>query len=146
MDYMLYEGTEAKVSLEKDIENLENYVDLERIRQGNNAKIIFAISGKTENKRIVPLLMLPVLENAFKHGINRIPKNAWLNAKIIITNNYLEFQVENSKTAGEKGPTENHGIGLINLKKRLNLFYENKHELEIKDSPNQFFVRLKISF
>lgn len=144
MDYMIYESTDAKVPLEKDVRNLVNYLDIERIRQGNNAKIDFTITGQTGNKRIIPLLLLPILENAFKHGVNKMPKDAFLDASLAILNDHIEFKVINSKQRNNDVESDDHGIGLSNLRKRLELFYENKHDIKIVNDPKTFSVELKI--
>ena len=143
MDYMLYETAESKVSLQKDIENLENYIGLERIRQGNQAKIRFEVIGPPEGLKIVPLILLPIIENAFKHGINQLIRGAYVNSWIVIKDQTLEFTVENNFKEGNT--LRNHGIGLSNLKKRLDLFYAEAHELLIHQENGLYRVFLKLN-
>lgn len=143
MDYMLYETSESKVSLQKDIENLENYIGLERIRQGNEAKINFEVIGKVEEQKIVPLILLPLIENAFKHGIHQLIRGAFVHIWIAIEPKTVQLTVENNF---KRSTTLNsHGIGLTNLKKRLELFYANKHELMINQEEGIYRVLLKLN-
>ena len=144
MDYMLYESPEAKIPLTKDVDNLINYVEIEKIRQGNNARINFTNTGDINIQKIIPLLMLPLLENGFKHGINKAPVNAFLDACLTVTENFLEFSVTNNKTTAETSNTIGHGIGLQNLRRRLELFYPTKYELNITENNDSFSAFLKI--
>ena len=86
MDYMLYESNETEVSLEKDVGNLQNYIEIERIRQGSNAKIAFYTEGVLRGRKIAPLLFLPLVENAFKHGVNNAIDNAFLDQRFSQSN------------------------------------------------------------
>jgi two-component system, LytTR family, sensor kinase len=144
MDYMLYESGDAKLPLQKDIDNLVNYVEIERIRQGNNAKITFTAEGETTGLTIIPLLLLPLLENGFKHGINKEAGGAYLTAAVRVKNDAVHFSAVNNKPAllitGEPG----HGIGLENLKKRLQLHYPGKHALVFQENEDSFTASLKI--
>jgi len=143
MEYMLHENDEMKVPLEKEILNLSNYLEIERIRQGNNAVIDFEITGKTDDKQIAPLLFLPLLENAVKHGINKSIEGAFLKARISIEDKQLTFSVENNNPI--QGSTiKRDGIGLQNLKKRLELFYMNCYAMQIEDGKNKYKVELTI--
>lgn len=144
MDYMLYESSDAKVPLRKDVGNLINYVEIEKLRQGNNARINFTISGDIKMQKIIPLLMLPLLENGFKHGVNKEPENAYLDATLNIHENSLEFQVTNNKSNILLTSKSDHGIGMQNLIKRLDLFYPKKYKLNIIDKTDSFTVDLKI--
>jgi two-component system LytT family sensor kinase len=142
MDYMLYESDDALGYLYKDIENLEDYIGLERIRQGNEARIDFRVTGITASQRIVPLLLLPLVENGFKHGIHSQIHDAWLEVDLQVDKHAVELSVVNSfRSTGENGRS---GIGLVNLKRRLELFYPGKHSLETARSENEFSATLKI--
>ncbi|MEP7324016.1 MAG: histidine kinase, partial [Saprospiraceae bacterium] len=143
MDYMLYETSESKVSLQKEIENIQNYIGLERIRQGNDAQIKYTIQGEIRNQNIVPLILLPLIENAFKHGVNQLIRKAYIDIRIEISDNQLAIFISNNyKKAAEQ---TNHGIGLINLRKQLELYYPHQHEFAIKDSGLEFDVSLKLN-
>lgn len=143
MEYMLYENDEMMVSLEKEIMNLSNYLEIERIRQGNNAIINFEVTGKTDGKQIAPLLFLPLLENAVKHGINRSIDGAFLKARISVEDKQLTFSVENNSPL-QDSTIKRDGIGIQNLKKRLELFYSNCYALRIEDGKDRYKVELTL--
>lgn len=143
MDYMLYESNDVKVYLKNDIDNIRNYIDIERIRQGNNAEIVFDVKGDVGNQVIVPLMLLPLVENAFKHGVNTIIEGAYMHVMIVVNGNDLEMDVKNNfkKLADE---TQRNGIGLVNLERRLELFYPKKHSMKVESHGDDYHVRLKL--
>jgi two-component system LytT family sensor kinase len=142
MDYMLYESNDLKVYLKKDIDNIGNYIDIERIRQGNNAEISFEVKGDIDDQVIVPLTLLPLVENAFKHGINTIIKDAYMRVVISVRGNDLGIDVKNNFKKPES--SERNGIGLLNLEHRLNLFYKGKYTMTNNISGNEYHVNLKL--
>lgn len=144
MDYMLFELDGSKVPLEKDVENLENYIELERIRQGNNAKIVFSKSGTIANQMIEPLLLLPVVENAFKHGVNKMIEGAYLEIKLEVDENKLQFEVINNYRRSASDKQMHASIGIANLRRRLELFYANRYTLTIKDDSVNYCVMLTL--
>lgn len=143
MEYMLYESDEALVPLEKEISYLSNYLELERIRQGNNADIRLTVKGDLGRCWIPPFLVLPLVENAFKHGVSRAVHNAYLFISISVTD-VLEIHIENNKSNVQQ-PQQSGGIGLLNLRRRLELLYPGKFVLDIVDGPDQYEVHLTIS-
>lgn len=142
MEYMLYESDEAYVPLEREIKYLSNYLALEKIRQGNQADICLTVTGDTDNCRIPPFLLLPLVENAFKHGISRVVHHAYLHINICIDRT-LEINIKNNKLNFYQ-TEQNGGIGLFNLKKRLELLYPGKYLLEIVNQPAEYSVLLKL--
>lgn len=143
MDYMLYESNDLKVYLKKDIENIRNYIDIERIRQGNDAEISFEVKGDINDQVIVPLILLPLVENAFKHGVNTIIKGAYIRVVIVVNGDDLEIDVMNNY----KKPTDNeerNGIGLSNLQNRLDLFYRGRHTIAVDVTAENYHVNLKL--
>jgi two-component system LytT family sensor kinase len=143
MEYMLYESEETFVPLERELKYLENYLELEKMRQGNHAEISLNIKGATERKQIAPFILLPIVENAFKHGVSKIVHNAWLHIFIEIKDDKLFFSIENSRLNFHEIEKHN-GIGLSNLKQRLQLLYAGKHMLEITEDTNRFKLVLTI--
>lgn len=144
MDYMLYEVEGTKVLLQRDLENLLNYIEMERIRQGNNAVIHYSVEGEITNQVIEPLLFLPLVENAFKHGVNQIIDGAYLEVKLIINDHLLTFSVKNNYKTPKVKEQFHQSLGLTNLKKRLELFYSGRHSLDIYDDSMNYHVTLKI--
>lgn len=142
MEYMLYESDETYVPLEKEVNYLSNYLELEKIRQGNNADIRLTVTGNMDSCLIPPFLILPLVENAFKHGISKAVHHAFLHIHVE-AGPPLEVRIENNKL-NFKQVAQNGGIGLMNLRKRLELLYPNKHILQITEKPDRYEVLLKI--
>ena len=115
------------------------------MRQGNNALIYYDVEGEISNQLIEPLLFLPLVENAFKHGVNQIIEGAYLEVKVIIKEDHLSFTVKNNYKAGKDRDQVHQSLGLVNLRKRLELFYPGKHLLEIYDDSLNYHVKLEIS-
>lgn len=140
LSYMLYDCKAEQVSLEKELEVMKDYVDLETERYGNNIEISWHVEGDIENKYIAPLLLLPFLENAFKHGTSEQLEKPWLSFDLVIKQNTMKCKVVNSKN--EFVPLSKQGIGVENVKKRLSFLYPDKHELKIFDEGDFFVVSL----
>ncbi|SDD12483.1 sensor histidine kinase [Pedobacter soli] len=143
MEYMLYDSNDDKVLLDKELEYLQNYVALERLRFGNEAVITFNIANVPSGLTIAPLLLLPLVENAFKHGLSRQTANSELNIDIAFNDGVLTVKVENTRPLAPAEPLKG-GIGLSNLRKRLALLYRGKHDLQLKDEPGRFSALLII--
>lgn len=143
MEYMLYDSNDDKVLLDKELEYLQNYVALERLRFGNEALITFNIANVPSGLTIAPLLLLPLVENAFKHGLSRQTANSELNIDIAFNDIVLTVKVENTRPLAPAEPLKG-GIGLSNLRKRLALLYRGKHDLQLKDEPDRFSALLII--
>jgi len=142
LSYMLYDCKAEEVLLEKEVEIMKNYIDLEKERYGNKIEISWNIEGDIKDKYIAPLLLLPFLENAFKHGTSEQLEKPWLSVDISVSQNILKGKIANSKN--EYTPATNHGIGIQNVKKRLAFIYPGKHELKLNDEGNFFVVSLLI--
>jgi two-component system, LytTR family, sensor kinase len=144
MDYMLYEVEGTKVLLKRDLENLENYIEMERVRQGNSAVIHYTVKGDISNQLIEPLLMLPLVENAFKHGVNQMIGGAYLEVTLSVSPDVLIFTVKNNYKPRNNDQQIHKSLGLINLKKRLDLFYANRYALDIYDDAVNYHVKLTL--
>lgn len=144
LSYMLYDCKAEEVPLEKEIENMQNYIDLEKERYGNKIEISWSVDGNIGGNRISPLLMLPFLENAFKHGVSEQLEKPWLSVDISVKSNILRCKIVNSKDEYSSRLTKNHGIGITNVKKRLALMYPDNHELKMFDEGRLFVVSLFI--
>ncbi|KAB2870006.1 MAG: histidine kinase [Bacteroidales bacterium] len=142
MRYMLYESDSDFVPLLKELEYIGNFVELQKLRLTNSDNVTFMVEGNPENKSIAPLLIVPFIENAFKHGILS-SKETYIDIKIYIYNNSLNFICINKYTDAES--TVNSGVGLENVKKRLTLQYPDKHHLQIDKSGDFFNVKLQLS-
>jgi two-component system LytT family sensor kinase len=147
MRYMLYECNEKEVPLSKEINYMQNYLELEKLRHGSKMLIDFKVSGEIENQKIAPLVLIPFIENSFKHGINNQISQGFVNLELNVLNDDLLMIVENSKSPSLPKTAEKRsgGIGLINVKRRMNILYPEKHHLEIKESPNTYTVELNLN-
>ena len=140
--YMLYDCKADEVSLEKETSIMKDYIDLEKERYGDRIEISWSVEGNTKGECIAPLLMLPFLENAFKHGTSEQIDKPWLNVDIAVKRDILRCKIANSKN--EFLPHNKNGIGIENVKKRLRFLYPGKHELKMSDEGNFFVVSLLI--
>ncbi|GLR18330.1 sensor histidine kinase [Portibacter lacus] len=146
MRYMLYECNEERVPLRKEVNYLENYLELEKLRQKKHIKIDFLVSGLIKDQKIAPLMFIPFLENSFKHGLNNQLGEGYVKILLKIMEDEIHFSIDNSKTETAPKPhgKKSGGIGLVNVKRRLDLLYPNSHELNLKESPTNYYIDLKI--
>jgi len=142
MRYMLYETNSECVPLEEEITQLKNYIAIEEIRFGDRVEYSFQSSGPIAGKVISPLLLLPFVENAFKHSLRNEMAKAWITITIKVSGHHLYFLAENS-VPGQAETNPNPGIGLDNVKKRLALSYPD-HELVIRKENNTFSANLTL--
>lgn len=144
MRYMIYDSNHPKVLLSKEIEYMQSYISLERLRLNDQIPIKFEISGNTENVWITPLIFITFLENAFKHGVSNSNPKAWVNIAIQLCDKECIYSVENSKT-DTKDNGEKSGIGLQNVKRRLELSYPGRYKLVATETPEKYLVELNLS-
>ncbi len=147
MRFMLHENLQEKISLNREIEYLNNYIALQSLRTQSSPDI--TISTEIEEHvgilQIAPMLLIPFVENAFKHGIS-LKERSNIRISLATKDNTLYFDISNSihdKPANDP-EKDNNGIGLTNVKQRLRLMYPTRHELTIRDSGKEFFVHLTI--
>ena len=144
MRYSIYEGQNDWVSLADEITYLENYMDLHKMRYHKAIDIRFDVDVEDPSVKIMPLLLIIMVENAFKHGVEKLRKGAFVYIRLKATLKNIDFEIENNFDIEEQ--VGNPGIGLNNLKKRLELVYFKKHELEIfADIPDIYKIRLKLA-
>jgi sensor histidine kinase YesM len=141
--YLLESSKKEKVSIKRELQFIEDYLCLEKIRFSNNTDIKFDISGIDKEVFIAPLLFIPLVENAFKHGLQTVTEKSFAHFSMAIQGNDLFFEARNS--IGKK--FKNHstsGTGITNLKNRLQLIYPEKHQLEIENTANFYKVTLHL--
>ncbi|MEO1655449.1 MAG: histidine kinase, partial [Bacteroidota bacterium] len=146
MSYMLYECDGPLVPLEKEIKNLENYIELEKVRYGDRLSVSLETGGDIQDKMLPPLLFIPFVENAFKHGAGKSTQASWIRINLWVVGNQLQWIMENSLENGtvtDEHPQVHSGIGLANVRKRLELIFPEKYSLDIK-CEETFLVQLKI--
>jgi len=147
MRYMRYECNEKEVLLSKEINYLKNYLELEKLRHGNNMDIDLKITGEIEKQKIAPLILIPFIENSFKHGANNQIGQGYVNFDLDVHQNELRMKLENSKTPSLPKALDKRsgGIGLVNVKRRMEIIYPNKHHLNILESPNTYKIELNLN-
>jgi len=144
MQYMLYETNEEKVPVKTEAEYLQSYIDLQQQRFGSKVKITTAIHLSNDWAEIEPMLLIPFVENAFKHGVGMI-EHPQIDVRLLTQANLLTFSVSNRyNPASVETKDKTSGIGLANVTRRLNLLYGDNHELKILKENNWFEVSLTI--
>ncbi|MEO9022384.1 MAG: histidine kinase [Ginsengibacter sp.] len=141
--YMLYEKEDSqyKVSLDKEINHINSFIDLQKLRHNGDTYIQFSIEGDTMGKKVPPLLLFPLIENSFKHGILQDAAKP-ISIQLNITSNQINFSIFNFKNNYLKDHTG--GIGLSNVRKRLALLYPNEHVFNITETDHDFLVELQL--
>lgn len=142
--YMLYECNHPQVSLAKELKMLDEYIGLERIRYGNELELHIDFPGNATDFSVAPLLLLPFVENAFKHGASHVLQHPWLNLSVALQENRMTFKLLNGKPENVRTSLLRQGIGIENVRRRLALLYPGKHELTITDEGDVFIVTLKL--
>ena len=144
LDYMIHECEEKFVPLEKELGLIQDYMGLEKVRYGKRLDMQVEIHGDFENKVIAPLLMIPFVENSFKHGTSQMLQHPWIKLEITTVKDQLFFKLSNSKPSLFHANKQNKGIGLLNVKKRLQLLYPGKHQLDVSETEDMFTVNMQI--
>jgi len=143
MRYILYDCSHSRVTVEKDMEFLENYFEMERKRYPN-ADISFTVTGDAGAAVIAPLLLIPFAENSFKHGAHRLNDTGFIHAKAQLSEASLLFVIENDIFSATKQAGKYGGVGIANVKKRLELYYPSSHQLDIVQDNERYKVTLTI--
>ena len=145
MRYFLYESREDLVPLSKEIHVLNDYIALQKIRSDEKLKIKTEMEEDHGQQKIAPLLLIAFVENAFKHGAKGSTGDVFINIKLTTAQNTINFRVENNKgVVDEAGKDDHGGLGLDNVKRRLELIYPQRHKLLIENSDKFFLVQLQL--
>jgi LytS/YehU family sensor histidine kinase len=144
LSYIIYDCTHATISLGRELEQLENYISLEQLRYDQRVTITRDIQPGLENLDIMPLILLPLMENCFKHGVKASARKSWIQISLKKQDGRVVIRINNSlpqnKEKGKQG-----GIGLENLKNRLKMFYGENHNLTITKNETSFNIEVIIS-
>ncbi|TDQ25578.1 sensor histidine kinase [Tenacibaculum caenipelagi] len=147
LDYVLYKSQASFIDINEEIKCIENYISLEKIRYGERLHVELHKPEAIVNKQIAPLLLLSIIENAFKHGASGNLTNPTIKIAIHTDQDAIYFDVWNTKNNDLQGTINDsykEGIGLSNIKRQLNLLYPNKHTLTIEDTTNDFNLKLQL--
>ncbi|HEX7366348.1 MAG TPA: histidine kinase [Pelobium sp.] len=145
--YALYECNASAVNLKKEMDIIAEYILLEKIRYGDGLQVNINNLNDLESYKIVPLLLLPLVENAYKHGASKLKHDCWINIETKIKGNTFVFKISNNKPNGLVDlpkRTEHGNIGLKNIQKRLEILYPRKHQLKITDGEDVFIVIMQV--
>ena len=141
--YVIDDANKENVLLEQEVTYLNNYIELQKLRSTSTLEVNFKVTGNINSTQIAPLLLLPFVENAFKYGISNKDASP-IDIVLTRTDTTLIFTVLNRKFEG--GENDSTGIGINNVKRRLELLYYNKHQLQIEDKQDIYFIKLTIQF
>jgi len=144
--YMINDCESDQVPLQKEIQLIINYIGLEKVRYGDRLRLQVDIKGDCENKLIAPLLMIPFVENSFKHGASIMRGRQWISLELSVEDEWLYFAIGNSKPLQKSASCNGkEGIGLLNVQKRLQLLYPGKHQLTIESTDTAYNVHLRLA-
>ena len=142
--YILYEGRKPLVPVDKELQMILEYINLEKIRYGSKLDLHYFVNDETRDFYIAPLLLLPFVENCFKHGTSGMLQNPWINITIETKDSTLVMKLMNGKARINEVDSEKAGTGIANVKQRLDLLYKGKHQLQIREEEEVFIIDLKI--
>jgi len=147
ISYMLYECKDEEVNLEKEIQFIRNYIDLESVRVEDIANINLEIKGEDPGHKIPPLLFIPLIENAFKHGISTEQSSSEINIKLEVSNNKVDLKINNpiDESKNDNRKEQYGGLGIENVKKRLNLLFPKRYEFTISETDNLYSTHLSLT-
>ncbi|MEL4308324.1 histidine kinase [Joostella sp. CR20] len=143
MRYLLYETNTQKVSLQNEVNFLEKYIELMKLRLTENTQVNYQFDKTESSVKVVPLLFISLVENAFKHGVSATQKST-IDFSLKTTDKQLKFRTENYNFPKSDFDKSGSGIGLQNIKKRLELLYPNKHEVKFEVKDDKFIAELNI--
>lgn len=146
LDYTLHQDKNKGIVIQKEVELIQNYIDLELLRYGDRLDFIFNKSIQQQNATIVPLVLLSIVENAFKHGASGDHGRPKIHIDLRVQKDQLTFEVFNSKPKATQADKTNFkkGIGMNNVKRQLDLIYPNQHEFKIEETQDTYKVNLSI--
>jgi len=142
--FILYETNQPLVPLSKELQMMQDYIDLEKIRYGNKLDLHINLPNQANDLYIAPLLLLPLIENCFKHGTSNVLEQPWISLQINLQGKQMHMKLLNGKLNEPHKEVQPLGIGIQNVEKRLNLLYPDKHDFVITNDEEVFIVNLKI--
>jgi two-component system LytT family sensor kinase len=145
LNYNLYDVSKETIALSEEIDFIQHYIELQKNRYGSRLAVTAEVSGDPANIQLAPLLLLPLVENCFKHGVGNSIEKSWVRIDVSVSADHILIRMENSFDPNvEPGPMNPGGIGLSNIRKRLRLLYPKGHELQAIAGINTYLVILKI--
>lgn len=142
--YILDEGKKDWVPLENELQMIVDYINLEKIRYDYKLDLHYSFPNNVKDRVIAPLLLLPLVENCFKHGASKMINKPWINIKAELHQDSFSIKLMNGRKSKILSGQERQGTGIVNVKRRLELLYPNRHSLEIQEEPDVFIVDLNL--
>jgi sensor histidine kinase YesM len=147
LSYSLYDSRQDTITVQQELDYIQHYIELERIRYGDELDVSINVFHSVEGFRISPMLFLPLVENAFKHGLGDSKERCWIRLDLTVQEDWLTLKIENSLPEDYVERESRHsGIGLKNVKKRLDILYPGKHQLQCMKEEDSFLTILKIKY
>ena len=140
--FMLYECATPRITLAAEVKVIKDYIELEKLRYNQRLSVSFEENIDESFQDIAPLLLLPFVENAFKHGVSENRFDSQIHIQLVLKEKQLSFKISNSKEEEEEGSP---GIGLSNIKRQLELIYPGQYQLQLKEEANKFSVNLQLN-
>lgn len=145
LSYMLYDSRKDFIPVSKEMEYIHNYIELEKIRYGERLDVAVNCFDAVDMFNIPPFLLLPLVENSFKHGVSKDVGNSWIRIDLSVKDDWLTVKIENSRVSEAlNGHAVYNGIGLQNVKKRLEILYPDRHEFKYMSEGQSFLTVLKL--
>ena len=146
MRYVLDSGNKKSVPLKDEVQFIKNYISLEKLRLPGSTDIKISVKGDLNSHSIAPMLLIPFVDNSFKHGLSSSIEDGYVHVDITMDKKHLYFRIENSKPQNEISKSKaTPGVGLDNVRRRILLLYPEKHQLNIRDNPHNFIVELTLT-
>jgi LytS/YehU family sensor histidine kinase len=147
LSYMLYDSKRQFIEVEKEVDYIKNYINLEKIRYGERLDVQLTVFNNRQTLYVPPLLFLPLVENAFKHGVSNAVDDSWVHIDVSLKKKTLIFKIENSISSDKyESNGFGNGLGLENLRRRLDILYPNRHELKLIHDECSHLAVLKLNF
>src|SRR6185312_7161146 len=143
MRYVITDASHKFVALEKEINYISDYIELQKLRIDSSIKLTYSVTGDMSQKKIAPLVLISFIENAFKYGVNA-EENSEIKIDIDVTKSYLHLRVFNKKVKTQKSAESTSGLGIENTQNRLQLLYPGNHKLVINNNANDFSIFLSL--
>lgn len=145
MRYMLEATRKKKVKLKEEIDYLENFIGMQTLKKGRSQNVEFVVIGNPESLDLEPMLFIPFLENAYKHGDISLNDAGWVKAELTIGEKKIIFEVKNSLGSIPQKKDKTSGVGLENIRQRLDLLFPGQYDLRIDKKPDEFSIRLLLT-
>jgi LytS/YehU family sensor histidine kinase len=141
---MLYDSKQKVVPVRKELEYLHNYIELEKVRYSERLDVSINQYDEVGHFQISPFLLLPLVENSFKHGVCNDTEDSWIRIDLSLKDDWLTVKIENSKGNSNGKASEKNGIGLENVKRRLEILYPGKHEFKVLNEEHSYLTILRV--